>query len=302
MTLWEEIKYKMLNSSSAVNQIVLINLVVFAVVSIFKLSLFFFNLSEAANAAINYLYVPGNFKLFLFRIWTPITYQFMHTGIFHILFNMLMFYFMGTILHDFLGSKKVWITYLGGGIIGALVFLISYSIFPVFAASRSLGFLVGASGSVMAITAAAATLIPEFEVMLFGVFRVKLKWLALGLILIDIAGIPSGNPGGGIAHLGGAFFGMLYILSIQGRVNNPFSKLFNNLNKIIPKSSKPDEKKIYREKVYSNTESKKANNRQAKRNGRPNQDEIDAILDKISNSGYDSLTKEEKEILFRASE
>jgi hypothetical protein len=154
----------------------------------------------------------------------------------------------------------------------------------------------------MAITAAAATLIPEFEVMLFGVFRVKLKWLALGLILIDIAGIPSGNPGGGIAHLGGAFFGMLYILSIQGRVNNPFSKLFNNLNKIIPKSSKPDEKKIYREKVYSNTESKKANNRQAKRNGRPNQDEIDAILDKISNSGYDSLTKEEKEILFRASE
>jgi hypothetical protein len=226
----------------------------------------------------------------------------MHTGIFHILFNMLMFYFMGTILHDFLGSKKVWITYLGGGIIGALVFLISYSIFPVFAASRSLGFLVGASGSVMAITAAAATLIPEFEVMLFGVFRVKLKWLALGLILIDIAGIPSGNPGGGIAHLGGAFFGMLYILSIQGRVNNPFSKLFNNLNKIIPKSSKPDEKKIYREKVYSNTESKKANNRQAKRNGRPNQDEIDAILDKISNSGYDSLTKEEKEILFRASE
>jgi hypothetical protein len=95
---------------------------------------------------------------------------------------------------------------------------------------------------------------------------------------------------------------MLYILSIQGRVNNPFSKLFNNLNKIIPKSSKPDEKKIYREKVYSNTESKKANNRQAKRNGRPNQDEIDAILDKISNSGYDSLTKEEKEILFRASE
>jgi hypothetical protein len=209
---------------------------------------------------------------------------------------------MGTILHDFLGSKKVWITYLGGGTVAAIVFLISYTFFPVFAASKSLGFLVGASGSVMAITAAAATLVPDYEVMLFGVFRVKLKWLALGLILIDIAGIPSGNPGGGIAHLGGAFFGMFYILSIQGRVNNPFIKFFNSLNKIIPKPTKPDERKMYREKVYSTTENKKANSRHDKRNGKPNQDEIDAILDKISNSGYDSLTKEEKEILFRASE
>lgn len=302
MTLWEEIKYKFLNTSSAVNQLLLINILVFAVVSIFRLLMFFFNLSGLANEAINYLYVPGDIKLFLLRLWSPITYQFMHTGIFHILFNMLMFFFMGTILHDFLGSKKVWITYLGGGIIGAFIFLISYNVFPVFAASKSFGLLVGASGSVMAITAASATLVPNYEILLFGVFRVKLKWLALGLILFDIAGIPDGNPGGGIAHLGGAFFGVFYILSIQGRVNNPFSKLFNNLNKIIPKSSKPDEKKIFREKVYSNTETKRANKRNDKRNVKPNQDEIDAILDKISNSGYDSLTKEEKEILFRASE
>lgn len=302
MTVWEEIKYKLFNSSSAVNQLLLINILVFATVSVFRLLLFFFNLSATAEEIINYLYVPGDIKLFVFRIWTPFTYQFMHTGIFHILFNMLMFYFMGSILFDFLGSRKVWITYIGGGLVAALVFLISYTVFPVFAAAKSLGYLVGASGSVMAVTAAAATLVPHYEIMLFGVFRMKLKWLALGLILIDIAGIPSGNPGGGIAHLGGAFFGMFYILSIQGRVNNPFIKFFNNLNKIIPKNTKVDEKKIYREKVYSNSETKKANTHHSKRSGRPNQDEIDAILDKISNSGYDSLTKEEKEILFRASE
>lgn len=302
MTIWDEIKYKLLSSSSAVNQILLINIGIFTMVAIFRLLMFFFNLSDTANVLINYLYVPGDWVQFIYRIWTPITYQFMHTGIFHILFNMIMFYFMGGILFDFLGSKKVWVTYLGGGITGAFVFLICYSIFPVFAAAKSYGVLVGASGSVMAITAAAATLIPNYEIMLFGVLRLKLKWLALALIIIDIAGIPDGNPGGGIAHLGGAFFGMFYILYIQGRVNNPFIDFFNNLNKMMAKPTKPDEKKLYREKVFSNSDTKKANTRNERRNAKPNQDEIDAILDKISNSGYDSLTKEEKEILFRASE
>lgn len=264
--------------------------------------MFFFNLSDEANELIRYLYVPGDLGLFIFRFWTPLTYQFMHSGVFHILFNMILFFFMGTILHDFLGAKKVWFVYIVGGIVASLLFLISYNIFPVFAASKSLGFLVGASGSVMAITAAAAALVPNYEVFLFGVFRVKLKWFALGLIALDITGIPDGNPGGGIAHLGGALFGLFYILNIQGRVNNPFVKLFNGINNIIPKSVKPDEKKIYREKVYSNTEKNKANQRTPKRPSKPNQDEIDAILDKISNSGYDSLTKEEKEVLFRASE
>ena len=302
MTLWEEIKYKLLNNSSAVNKLLLINLILFASASLFRLILFFFNLSDAAETVISYLYVPGDFGMFIKRIWSPITYQFMHTGIFHILFNMLMFFFMGSILEDFLGSRKVYVTYLVGGVVGALLFLVSYSIFPVFASSGSLGLLVGASGSVMAVTAAAATLLPEYEVFLFGVFRLKLKWLALALILIDVAGIPSGNPGGGIAHLGGAFFGMFYILYIKGAVSNPFIRFINNLNKMMPKTNKVDEKKIYREKVYSNTESKKAHSKQERRNSKPRQDEIDAILDKISHSGYDSLTGEEKEILFRASE
>ena len=302
MTLWEDIKYRLFNNSSAVSQLLLINILAFAVVSVFRLVLFFFNLSEAAEGIVRYLYVPGDAWLFVLRLWTPVTYQFMHTGVFHILFNMLMFFFMGNLLQDFLGSKKVWRIYLGGGIVGALVFLISYNVFPVFAKSGSLGFLVGASGSVMAITAAAATLLPNFEVLLFGVFRMKLKWLALALILIDITGIPSGNPGGGLAHLGGAFFGMMYIFYVKGEFGNPILKFFDSLNKIIPKNSKPDEKKIYREKVYSNTENRKANTRQEKRSSKPNQDEIDAILDKISHSGYDSLTKAEKEVLFRASE
>lgn len=301
MTLWEDIQYRFLRDRSAVSRLLLINILAFALVSVFRLFMFFFDLSFEADALIRYLYVPGDASLFIQRIWTPITYQFMHVGIFHILFNMLMFYFLGRILEDFLGPKRVYVTYLAGGIVGALLFLISYSVFPVFTKTGNMGFLVGASGSVMAITAATAVLVPNFEVFLFGVFRVKLKWLALALILIDVAGIPSGNPGGGIAHLGGAFFGMFYILYTKGVVGNPLEKFFESIGKIIP-PTKPDEKKMFREKVYSTGETKRAQTSSSKRNSKPNQDEIDAILDKISNSGYESLTKEEKELLFRASE
>ncbi len=302
MTLWQDIKYRLQNSSSPVNQIVLINVLLFAAVSLFKLLLFFFNQSDAAAQVINYLYVPSQFDLLIQRFWTLITYQFMHTGVFHILFNMLMFYFLGGLLYDFLGPKRVWQVYLAGGVFAAIVFIVSYTVFPALSNVQSIGYLVGASGSVMAITGATATLIPNFEVMLFGVFRIKLKWLALALIIMDIASIPSGNSGGGIAHLGGAFFGIVFILYIQGRVNNPLKSFLNNLQKFVPSQGGIDEKKIYKEKVYSTQESKKANARREKRGGKPNQAEIDAILDKISHSGYDSLTSDEKEILFRASE
>jgi membrane associated rhomboid family serine protease len=304
MRIWEEIKYRVLQNQNALNQLLLINILAFGVVSLFKLILFFFNQTPVADAIVNYLYVPGDLKTLLFHFWTPITYQFMHTGVFHILFNMLMFYFMGTLIQDFLGSRKLYTIYLWGGVIAASVFVLSYNIFPVFAEQRSLGYLVGASGSVMAVTAAAATLLPHYEVYLFGVVRVKLKWLALGLILIDVAGIPSGNPGGGIAHLGGAMFGLFYIIHIKGLVNNPVSNFFNSISKILTRpANTPDERKIYREKVYSQNENKKANQRREPKNsGKPNQAEIDAILDKISHSGYDSLTSSEKELLFRASE
>jgi len=299
MNIWEDLKFKFLHNPSAVNKLLMINVGVFVVASIIRMVFYFF--SYSAEPLFDFLYLPDDFSLFLMRPWTIVTYQFMHTrGISHILFNMLVLFFMGNILEDFLGSKKIWITYFGGGLAGAFLFLIAYNFFPVFANIQAL--LLGASAGVMAITAATATLVPEYEVMLFGFFRIKLKWLALGLILVNIVSIPASNPGGGIAHLGGAIFGMLYIFYIKGPVTNPFIKFFNNFNKMMPKSNKVDEKKIYREKVYSNNESKKANSKPNKRNGRPNQDEIDAILDKISHSGYNSLTSEEKEILFRASE
>ncbi len=299
MSNWKTLNQKYFKNLTAVKQLLYINMAAFALVSIFRLFSYFFNLTETANEVVNYLYVPGDLRQLIFRIWTPLTYQFMHTGIFHILFNMVLFYFMGTLLSDFIGSKKIWSIYVMGGMTAAMVFIFSYNVFPVFAAGKSMGLLVGASGSVMAIMAAAATLVPNYEILLFGALRLKLKWLALILILIDIAGIPSGNPGGGIAHLGGAFFGMIYILNVQGRVNNPFA----NFNKWLIKALANQRKTPFKtnsKSAFSNSGSKKAQN--PKRSIRPNQNEVDAILDKISNSGYDSLTKSEKELLFKASE
>jgi len=299
MTIWEEIKYKLTNSASAVTQILWINILAFVLTCLIFLT---FHLSGySAEPILNYLNVPSDLGLMVMRPWTFLTYQFMHSlAPSHILFNMLMFYYMGNILQDFLGAQKIWYVYIGGGIGAAIMFVIIYNIIPIY--SGQVGFLIGASGSVYAITVAAATLLPHYEIMFFGLFRIRLRWLALGLIVLNLAVIPVSNPGGGFAHLGGALFGWLYILFIKGDISNPFTRFFSNLNKIIPKTIKVDEKKIYREKVYSNTQNKKANTYRDKRNPKPNQDEIDAILDKISNSGYDSLTKEEREILFRASE
>lgn len=299
MVTWQNLKQQYFTNLTAVKQLLLINIAAFALVSLVRLFSYFFNLSESTNEFVNYLYVPGDLRQFIFRIWTPLTYQFMHTGIFHILFNMVLFYFMGTLLFDFLGSKKVWTIYVLGGITAALVFIISFNVFPVFSTGKTMGLLVGASGSVMAITAATATLVPQYEILLFGAFRVKLKWLALGLILIDIAGIPSGNPGGGIAHLGGAFFGIVYVLTIQGKINNSFINFLKNIPKRFSMTPKTKLKKDSKS-AFSNSDRKKAQSSQ--RSIRPNQNEIDAILDKISNSGYDSLTKSEKELLFKASE
>lgn len=291
---------RFISSNTVVNQILLINIGLFISVSVFKLVMYLLNLKGVSEQIINFLYMPGNLKLLMFRPWTLLTYQFMHVDFFHILFNMLMFYYMAVIYNNFLKSNGLWKIYIWGGISGAIIFLASFNIFPVFGEIVDLGVLVGASASVMAIVAATATLVPDFEVFLFGLFRIKLKWLAFALIIIDISGIPSSNPGGGLAHLGGTLFGFMYMLNYKGY----FSMYFKNFNKYFTPKIKVDEKKIFRKKEYVNQPAKPDTKKQNKadKNSKPNQLEIDAILDKISQSGYDSLTRSEKETLFRASE
>jgi hypothetical protein len=209
--------------------------------------------------------------------------MFIHDGIFHILFNMLWLYWLGQIFEEFLGTKRTVGLYLLGGLSGAVLFILSYNIFPAFTQSGVLpgSAVVGASAAVTAVIVGAATIAPNYTIMLFGVLSVKLKWIAIFYIVVDFLGIVGPNAGGEITHLGGAIFGFVYVRQVQNG---------KDLIAFITNIFKPRSKL----KVAST-------NRDRSSSAAPRQDEIDRILDKISTSGYDNLSKQEKETLFRAS-
>jgi membrane associated rhomboid family serine protease len=233
---------------------------------------------------LEYLYIPSNIGKLIIRPWTILTNIFFHAGFWHLLGNMILLYFIGRILEDFMDFKKIWKIFLYGGISGALLFVTSYNIFPVFNEVVGYKKLLGASGGVTAILVATGTYLPRYQIRPFGLFNVELRWVALFFVFRDLYMFPvSNNTGGLFAHMGGAIFGLVYVLNLQGRITRP------NLNQ------KPffwDRHRDERSRGPIITDKKP----------KPNQEEVDAILDKISQSGYDSLSKYEKEILFKASE
>lgn len=288
MTVLENLKYQFFKDDSAIKQIIMINLAVFALTLLVGVLNFFFMFN--ADQLLSYFYAPSNVAKLLIRPWTMVTNIFFHDGVWHILGNMLWLYFIGRILQDFIGNRKIQLIFLLGGIIGTLFYVSAYNIFPVFDGKESV--LLGASGGVMAIVIATATLVPNYQIHLFGMLSIKMKWIALIKIAFDLASISSGagNEGGMIAHIGGAVFGFLYILYVQGRIGN------FELKTSFDKKTGP-----FTKVHVSET---KVKGQQAKSEGsyKPNQQEIDAILDKISQSGYDSLSDKEKHTLFKASE
>jgi membrane associated rhomboid family serine protease len=281
-TLWQNIQYKMLRSGSRITLLIGINVLVFLLVYVpATLEKLIFRHSTLEIYSEDYLRMPSNLHTLLTRFWTPITYMFMHAGVFHILFNMLWLYWMGQIFEEYLGKKRIFGVYLLGGLAGALFFILAYNVFPLFSDVVAASTVVGASASVMAIVVATATLLPDYSIGLMFIGQVKLKWIAIFFIVIDFLSIAGPNAGGEFAHLGGALFGFVYIKQLQ-RGND----WVGAITKIFTRSSKL--------KVVSKNSDKSSN-------ALPRQEEIDRILDKISQSGYDSLNKQEKEILFRAS-
>ncbi|MFA5246034.1 MAG: rhomboid family intramembrane serine protease, partial [Pedobacter sp.] len=222
------------------------------------------------------LSVPSELSEIPLNFWTIITYMFVQRSFFHILFNMLWLFWMGQIFMDFLNKRQFYFTYVAGGILGALTYLIAYNTIPVFTNVSS--YLLGSSASVMAIVVATATLVPDYTLRLLLFGSVKLKYLAIAYFVLDIIGMGGGNAGGSIAHIGGAIAGFIFVKQLQsGR----------DLSKILKRKT--------RLKVVKNDSGSSKNNLE------PDQETIDRILDKISKSGYDSLTKTEKEQLFKAS-
>lgn len=280
--LWNDFKLKFFKSGSPVLFYIGINVLIFIGSAFVSVILFFAGKSAlTANFINTYLAFPANADLWLSRFYTLLSYQFFHADFFHILFNLLWLYWMGQILSDFIKPRQFHFIYLTGGIVGALFFALIFNVVPVYNSIANQATIIGSSAAVMAVFSATVTLVPNYSLRLLFFGDVKIKYLFLVYIILDIMGTSSTNAGGNLAHLGGAFLGFSYIKLLQNGTD--LSVVFKAKSKF---------------KVVKNTQHQPKTKIAATVT---NQQEIDAILDKISSSGYDKLTKEEKETLFRAS-
>lgn len=300
MGFFDNIK-KQLKNRDLIVRLIIINVIVFLVLRI--ISLFYFagggGYSPIVMQAIffreviSWLAVPADFQQLTARPWTLITYMFTQYDLMHILFNMLIFYWFGRLFQQFIGKKDLLSTYLLGGLFGALFFIIAYNIFPVFNPELPGAQAIGASASVMAIVFAVSLYAPDFTIHLLFIGRVKLKYIALFYLAMDLLFMFDGNAGGHIAHLGGACYGALFTVMIKRGMNT--GSWLNNFQAWVNSafSGKPRRRmRVKHKKPMTDMEWNEMKNKK--------QERIDDILDKVSKTGYNSLTKEEKEILFGA--
>ena len=293
MGIWDDIKGSFRNANNLI-RLIYINIALFLIITIIGVIGFLVVNPEIINQTIRFLSVPSSLKTLLIKPWTIITYMFTHKELLHILVNLLWLYWFGKIFLEYLDQKKLVAVYLLGGIAGAFTYVLSYNIFPAFqgVVGESIP-LLGASASVMAIVVAIAAYVPDYTVYLFLFGRVKIKYIALGIFILTSVMDFSVNSGGKLAHIGGALFGYLYILSYrQGR---DMGKGINKVIDFFVTLFKPSKKlKV----TYKRTSDDFDYNRVKV----DHQKEINKILDKISKGGYDSLTKTEKDMLFRESQ
>jgi membrane associated rhomboid family serine protease len=298
MSIIHDIRTAFSRRDNALNQLLLINVLVFAVLVVLGAILHLSGGDALYARLVRLVEIPSDLPSLAWRPWTIITYAFAHVGFLHILFNMLNLYWFGTLVREYLGDRKLVSIYILGALVGAAFFLLSFNLVPVLRPQLGLPML-GASGAVTAIIVAAATLLPDYTFNLILLGPVRIKYIAAVVVLISLAGINSNNPGGEIAHIGGAILGYLYIKQLQrGRdLGRPVQATGDWLGSLL--SGRPRLRVTHRnrsEEAATATPAKKAGPR------KPEQEEIDLILDKISRSGYESLSKDEKQKLFRASQ
>jgi membrane associated rhomboid family serine protease len=297
----DEIKQS-LRASTVLTSLILVNTGVWVLVKIIEVLFFLFNHpgGELADAwVVHYLALPALVPLVLSLPWTLVTYMFLHIGFWHILFNMLWLYWFGRIFLEFMNQRQLLVTYLLGGLSGGLLYILAFNIFPVFATLLPQSVALGASASVMAIVVAAAFYVPDYAVQLILFGRVRIIYLAVILFIIDFFTIPSGNPGGHIAHIGGALFGFFYVLVVKkGRMAGTF-RIPGGISAWMQQFFHPRKMHATGPATSSYERPRTDEDYNFEKNQR--QKRIDSILDKIAKGGYDSLTREEKEFLFKSS-
>ena len=265
-------------------KLILINVVCF-VIPFFLRSLFFlFNLPT--QSFLSFFELPASIGDFIYQPWSLFTYGFLHDSIGHIFWNMLLLYYASQFFLNLFSTQRFINVYFMGILLGGLVFILSYAVFPAF--KNQSPQMVGASAGVMAVLIFSCTYMPTQEVRLLFL-NVKLMYIGIALVIVDVLQIPTGNAGGHLAHIGGAALGYIYAQQLQNGkdIGSGFERLWKWLATLF--TAQPKMKTIHR-----------TPRRNSKRSVQSDQEKIDRILDKISASGYDSLSKEEKELLFNA--
>lgn len=300
--------FKSFYKESMINKLLVINAAVYLLIALASLIMKLCGADLMWHAFSNrFLAMPAAPERLILSFWTPITYMFTHFDFMHILANMLWLFFMGKIFLITYNNKQTLGVYLLGGLCGALLYILCYNLIPGLHEARAICTCVGASAAVTAIVIACCVAQPNMEVRIFGLIPITLKWLGITYILLDLLMLRGENAGGHITHLGGAILGLIFAMRIRkGKdITNGLNKMIDwVVSKIPSKSSNSKMHVSYRNNYKSNATTHSA---QQMSDGDFNQQKaeeqkrIDEILDKISKSGYNNLSKEEKEYLFKAS-
>ncbi len=289
-SLTDDLRRALRANGNALHRLILYNVAVYVVLVVTNAILGLSGLDGVQATVRSFLLLPSWLPTLLVRPWTVLTYAFTHESFFHILFNMLNLYWFGQLVMEYLGARRVVSLYILGALAGAVAFLLAMNLIPVLVNRFNYPPILGASGAVSAVIVGAATLLPEYTFMLILLGPVRIKWIAAVLVLLSVSGLTGDNAGGQFAHLGGAMLGFVYIKQVQagrdlGRPLQQFWAWATGLFAPAPVTRAA------------------ANRGTATAVATPTADEaaIDRILDKINRSGYESLSKDEKQQLFRAS-
>ena len=287
MALKDQIRSRVQQMNSA-EKLILLNIICF-IFPLFLKTLFFL-FAIPFGTFISFFELSSDWRTLFFRPWSIVTYSFIHSGFFHLFWNMYLLYFSSRLFLNLFSVKIFLNVYFLAVVVGAFTFLFSYALFPAF--QNAAPSMIGASAGVMGIFVFISTYSPDQEIRIIF-FNLKLRYLAIGFVLMDIIQIPYGNAGGHLAHLGGAALGFLYAQRLQKGIDIglPFERFIAKTTDLFKK--KPTLRTVHKKNISRKTKSTMTSDTL-------HQKQIDSILDKISTSGYESLSQKEKDYLFQA--
>jgi len=317
-SIWEDIKREF-NYGNMVTRIIIVNIGFFVTINLVRAGVYFAHSGQVWSAEgfrqfLGYIAMSSDGLTLLTRPWILLTSMFAHYDFWHILWNMLYLFWFGRIFGDFLGNQRVLPLYLLGGFAGSLLYFATYNLLPY--GGQEAGLALGASAAVMAIVTGAGTIAPDYSIRLLFLGNVKLKYLVAAILFIYLISLTNGvNEGGHYAHFGGALLGFIFVRQLQSGndwsrpINQVLDQITGFFTRLLDRNRRPRGPKV----IYRNPERRSKASQSRNKKGRSHgearsdtaatnhQERLDAILDKIKKTGYDSLNEEEKEFLFNAS-